>query len=123
MHFRLDHISNQSTFVKSSAMSWNDTSCSFKAVLLTGPIVRFLAAEDLLTSTLANHILIAVLQGLQIHGQHEANQVLNFTFFFIALVREVLFTQDQYLQCNLGQNFALNSAKCSRSRIIVTTDL
>lgn len=59
-------------------MSWNDTSCSFKAVLLTGPIVRFLAAEDLLTSTLANHILIAVLQGLQIHGQHEANQVITF---------------------------------------------
>lgn len=59
-----------------SAVSWNDTSCSFKAVLLTGPIVRFLAAEDLLTSSLANSILIAVLQGLQIHGQHEGNQVI-----------------------------------------------
>lgn len=58
-----------------SAVSWNDTSCSLKAVLLTGPIVRFLATEDLLTSTLATHVLLAVLQGLQIHGQHEANQV------------------------------------------------
>lgn len=58
-----------------SAVSWNDTSCSFKAVLLTGPIVRFLATEDLLTSSLATHVLLAVLQGLQIHGQHEANQV------------------------------------------------
>lgn len=56
-------------------MSWNDTTCSYRAVLLTGPIVRFLAAEDLLTSTLANNILLAVLQGLQIHGQHETNQV------------------------------------------------
>lgn len=44
-------------------------------MLLTGPIVRFLAAEDLLTSALATNILLAVLQGLQIHGQHEANQV------------------------------------------------
>lgn len=58
-----------------SAVSWNDTSCNFKAVLLTGPIVRFLASEELLTPSLATHILLAVLQGLQIHGQHEANQV------------------------------------------------
>lgn len=58
-----------------SAVSWNDTPCSFKAVLLTGPIVRYLATEDLLTSSLATNILLAVLQGLQIHGQHEANQV------------------------------------------------
>lgn len=62
--------------INSSAVSWNDTPCSFKAVLLTGPIVRYLAGEDLLTSTLANNILLAVLQGLQIHGQHEANQVI-----------------------------------------------
>lgn len=66
-----------------SAVSWNDTSCSFKAVLLTGPIVRFLATEDLLTSSLATHVLLAVLQGLQIHGQHEANQVnINHIFRF-----------------------------------------
>lgn len=56
-------------------MSWNDTNCNFKAVLLTGPMVRFLASEDLLTPTLATKVLLAVLQGLQIHGQHEANQV------------------------------------------------
>lgn len=38
--------------------------------------MRFLATEDLLTSSLATHVLLAVLQGLQIHGQHEANQVI-----------------------------------------------
>lgn len=37
--------------------------------------MRFLATEDLLTSSLASHVLLAVLQGLQIHGQHDANQV------------------------------------------------
>lgn len=58
-----------------SAVSWNDTSSSYKAVLLTGPIVRFLAAEELLTTSIASNILLAVLQGLQIHGQHETNQV------------------------------------------------
>lgn len=59
-----------------SAVSWNDTTCSYKAVLLTGPIVRFLATEDLLTSSIANNVLIAVFQGLQVHGQHETNQVI-----------------------------------------------
>lgn len=58
-----------------SAVSWNDTSSSYKAVLLTGPIVRFLAAEELLTSSIASNVLLAVLQGLQVHGQHETNQV------------------------------------------------
>jgi exportin-5 len=28
-----------------------------------------------LTASLASNVLIAVLQGLQLHGQHEANQV------------------------------------------------
>lgn len=42
---------------------------------MAGPIVRFLASEDLLTSNLATQILVAVLHGLQIHGQHEGNQV------------------------------------------------
>lgn len=49
--------------------------CSLKAVLLTGPIVRFLAAEQLLTPALASNIMVAVLQGLQNHGQHDTNQV------------------------------------------------
>lgn len=71
----LDHLQKCLSYLFFSAVSWNDTSCSFKAVLLTGPIVRFLAMEDLLTSSLASHVLLAVLQGLQIHGQHDANQV------------------------------------------------
>jgi exportin-5 len=58
-----------------SGLSWNDSNCSLKSTCLTGPIIRFLAAEQLLTATLANNILIAVLQGLQLHGQHDANQV------------------------------------------------
>lgn len=58
-----------------SAVAWNDTACSFKAVLLSGPILRFMASEELLNTTLASNILLAVLQGLQMHGQHEGNQV------------------------------------------------
>lgn len=57
-----------------SAIHWNDSNSSLKAVLLTGPIVRFLAAEQLLNESIASNILIAVLQGLQNHGQHDANQ-------------------------------------------------
>lgn len=57
-----------------SVITWNDSNCSLKAVFLSGPIIRFLAAEQLITDTLASNIIIAVLQGLQLHGQHEANQ-------------------------------------------------
>lgn len=34
-----------------------------------------MAAEQLLSETIASNILIAVLQGLQTHGQHDCNQV------------------------------------------------
>ncbi|KXJ77769.1 exportin-5 [Aedes albopictus] len=57
-----------------SVITWNDSNCSLKAVFLSGPIIRFLASEQLITDTLASNIIIAVLQGLQLHGQHEANQ-------------------------------------------------
>lgn len=59
----------------SSAIHWGDSTSSLKAVLLTGPIIRFMAAEQLLNEAIASNILIAVLQGLQQHGQHESNQV------------------------------------------------
>lgn len=42
--------------------------------MLTGPVVRALAAENRLTPEMATYIMDAILQGLQLHGQHEANQ-------------------------------------------------
>ncbi|XP_012279678.1 exportin-5 [Orussus abietinus] len=56
------------------ALSWNDSNASLRATTLTGPIVRALAADCSLTPAMAAHIMVAVLQGLQLHGQHEANQ-------------------------------------------------
>lgn len=41
--------------------------------MLTGPVVRTLAADGILTPAMAAHIMVAILQGLQLHGQHEAN--------------------------------------------------
>ncbi|KAI4484620.1 hypothetical protein M0804_007186 [Polistes exclamans] len=61
------------------ALSWNDSNASLKATMLTSPIVRALAADGSLTPGMASHIMIAVLQGLQLHGQHEANQGLLIT--------------------------------------------
>jgi len=58
----------------SRALAWNDSNASLKATMLTGPVVRALAADGTLTPSMAAHIMIAVLQGLQLHGQHEANQ-------------------------------------------------
>ncbi|XP_058459072.1 exportin-5 [Malaya genurostris] len=57
-----------------SVLSWNDSNSSLKATFLSGPVIRFLAAEQLITDILASNIIIAVLQGLQLHGQHESNQ-------------------------------------------------
>lgn len=57
-----------------SALSWNDSNASLKATMLTGPIVRALANDGSLTPAMAAHIMVAVLRGLQHHGQHEANQ-------------------------------------------------
>lgn len=48
---------------------------SLKATLLTGPIVRYMASEQLLNPSLASNLMIAVLQAFQVHGQHDANQV------------------------------------------------
>lgn len=57
-----------------SSQSWNDSTSALKGVFLTVPILRFLAAEQLLSHTLASNVLIAALQGLQVHGQHDTNQ-------------------------------------------------
>lgn len=48
--------------------------CSLKATQLTAPVVRFLSTEQLLTPGLASNIIIAILQALQLHGQHDCNQ-------------------------------------------------
>ncbi|XP_037929021.1 exportin-5-like [Teleopsis dalmanni] len=57
-----------------SALSWNDGICSKKAVNILAPVMRFLAAEQLIDVNKAASAFTAVLQGLQIHGQHETNQ-------------------------------------------------
>lgn len=57
-----------------SALSWNDGTCNLKAVNIAAPVMRFLAAEQLMDANKAVSAFTAVLRGLQIHGQHEANQ-------------------------------------------------
>lgn len=42
--------------------------------MLTSPVVRALASDGSLTPAMASHIMVAILQGLQLHGQHDANQ-------------------------------------------------
>lgn len=59
-----------------SCISWNDSCGSLKATFLGGPVIRHIASEGLITSQLAGTMLMRVLQGLQFHGQHDANQVI-----------------------------------------------
>ncbi|XP_017870503.1 PREDICTED: exportin-5 [Drosophila arizonae] len=56
------------------AIAWNDGMCSMKAVNIAAPVMRFLAAEQLMDENKAVSAFTAVLQGMQVHGQHEANQ-------------------------------------------------
>ncbi|XP_072394417.1 exportin-5 [Diabrotica undecimpunctata] len=56
------------------ALAWIDSQASFKATLLTGPIVRQLASDKSLNGEVAAHIMAAVLNALTLHGQHESNQ-------------------------------------------------
>lgn len=56
------------------ALSWIDSNASLKATALTGPIVRLLIADHSLNGAMAAHIMAALLHGLALHGQHEANQ-------------------------------------------------
>ncbi|GAB0099470.1 Exportin-5 [Sergentomyia squamirostris] len=55
-------------------LTWNDSMSCFKATVLTGPIMRYLAGEGLTTDSLASTTMMSVLQGLQVHGQHDTNQ-------------------------------------------------
>ena len=45
-----------------------------QATHLAGPMVRQLSSDGSLTPDVAAHIMTSVLQALQLHGQHEANQ-------------------------------------------------
>lgn len=60
-----------------SCIAWNDSIASLKASLLGGLVVRFLANKNLITPNMASILLTRVLQGLQLHGQHDSNQVWN----------------------------------------------
>lgn len=45
-----------------------------KATTLVGPVVRQLVQSGRMTSALAAYTMTVILQSLQVHGQHDANQ-------------------------------------------------
>ncbi|KAL1506020.1 hypothetical protein ABEB36_005457 [Hypothenemus hampei] len=56
------------------ALSWIDSTASLKATQLIGPVVRQMTIDASLTGEMATNIMVAVLNALILHGQHEANQ-------------------------------------------------
>lgn len=56
------------------ALSWIDSNASIKGTFMAGPIVRQLINDGSLTGSMAGDVMIAILQALNLHGQHEANQ-------------------------------------------------
>ncbi|XP_030378650.1 exportin-5 [Scaptodrosophila lebanonensis] len=67
-------MSNYILMTLLNAIAWNDGMCSMKAVNIAAPVMRFLAAEQLMDENKAVSAFTAVLQGMQVHGQHDANQ-------------------------------------------------
>ncbi|EDW75143.1 uncharacterized protein Dwil_GK19857 [Drosophila willistoni] len=72
---RNEQIGNYILLTLLRAIAWNDGMCNMKAVNIAAPVMRFLAAEPhLIDENKAVSAFTAVLQGMQVHGQHEANQ-------------------------------------------------
>ncbi|BFG03016.1 exportin-5 [Drosophila madeirensis] len=71
---RNDFIGNYILMTLLKAIAWNDGMVNMKAVNIAAPVMRFLAAEHLMDENKAVSSFTAVLQGMQVHGQHEANQ-------------------------------------------------
>lgn len=57
-----------------SSISWLDSTNSLKATFKVPIIVKQLVADDNMTAELATQTIISLLQGLQLHGQHDGNQ-------------------------------------------------
>lgn len=57
-----------------NAISWSDSNNSMKATLKISTVVKQLLADGNINQEIANQTLISLLQGLQLHGQHDANQ-------------------------------------------------
>lgn len=68
------HQKSANIFVYFRALSWPDSGTSFKAAMLTAPMVRQLLANGSVSDMVATHIMTSVLQGLQLHGHHDVNQ-------------------------------------------------
>lgn len=71
---RCPHTSQSVALCVLRALSWPDSGTSYKAAMLTGPMVRQLLADGSVSPMVATHIMTSVLQGLQLHGHHDVNQ-------------------------------------------------
>lgn len=72
-----------------NAISWSDSTNSLKATFKVSTVVKQLLADGNMSQEMANQTLISLLQGLQLHGQHDANQgsLLNCSVLIYQLLR------------------------------------
>ncbi len=72
-----------------NSISWPDSTNSLKATFKISTIIKQLLADGIVTQELAGQTMIGLLQGLQTHGQHDANQgsLLNCTVLIYQLLR------------------------------------
>uniref|UniRef100_T1J6B3 Exportin-5 C-terminal domain-containing protein n=1 Tax=Strigamia maritima TaxID=126957 RepID=T1J6B3_STRMM len=64
------------------ALSWNDSTICIKTLHLCGSLVKHLVAAGTLSGDDAKDLIMCILMGLHVHGQHEGNQgcLLNLAF-------------------------------------------
>lgn len=74
-----------------NAITWLDSANSMKATFKIWTVMRHLMSDGNVTQEMAVQTIITLLQGLQLHGQHDANEgsLLNCTVLVYQLVRPV----------------------------------
>lgn len=74
-----------------NAITWSDSANSLTATFQISTVMRQLRSDENLTDELAAQTMIALLKGLQLHGQHDTNVgcLLNATTLVYQLVRPI----------------------------------
>ncbi|KAH9505187.1 Exportin-5 [Bulinus truncatus] len=72
-----------------NGFSWADTVACHRCTQMLWPVIKQIIANNDMSEEAANHVFIAILSGLQLHGEHESIQagLLTLSFFFYETLR------------------------------------
>ncbi|XP_055878617.1 exportin-5-like isoform X2 [Biomphalaria glabrata] len=73
-----------------NGFSWADTTVCHRCTQMLWPVVKQIVANNDMSEEAASHIFVAILTGLQLHGEHESTQscLLTLSFFYYETLRQ-----------------------------------